>query len=233
MLLYCLKPTYSLRNQLLLSFGTAAIVVAILSVIATLICYHLSKQIRENKSNPLFQQQAMNRLSHNSRYIAGSLELFTINKMSFIHLIHELMIDRIVGYPEPGWENDTYVPFVDYDTGQNKYPLQAQPLPLDWDIELNINEDNKDEHLQERSDLVDLFSVFSTSSASYFMQGACNPKETNPESLSYYTNCTAANNDVTTGGILYPTQTNYGLYQNSADLAVLLKPLYESDPEIL
>lgn len=231
--MYFLKPTYSLRNQLLLGFGTAAVVVAILSLITTIVCYNVSSNIIENESNTLFQRQVMTRLYKNSRYVAKLFRIFTQNKETLVYLINEVVMDRIVGYPEPGWENDTYVPFKDMDTGRNIYPLKSKPLPLDWDIDLNINDANKAEQLQERSELVDLFSVLSTSSASYFMQGACDPNEWNNDSPGYYENCSEANNDVTTGGIINPTNTSYGLYTKSADLGVLLKPLYESYPEIL
>lgn len=114
------------------------------------------------------------------------------------------------------------------------YPLKSNPLPLDWQIILNINETNKEEHLQERSQWYDAgLSSVSTASASYFMQGSCNPEEENPTSLSYYENCTDVNNNVSSGGIVTPSPTNRALYEKSADIGVLLKPIYESDPDIL
>jgi hypothetical protein len=145
----------------------------------------------------------------------------------------ELVRDRIVGYPEAGWEEDMYVPFVDNETGTNKYPLRAKPLRMDFEIEQNINEENAFEHVQERSYWLRILPPGSSANASFFMQGVCDPAETNPKALTYYENCTVANNDVETGGVLQPTSTSKGLYEKAAELGILLKPLFESQAEII
>lgn len=231
--MYFLKPTYSLRNQLLRSFGNATAVAGIISFIAAIVCYYLSSKILQQDADTLFCNQIVSQLKTNNKYVAGTFTEFSSNFETALLLVREILTNCIVGYPESGWEDDRFVPFPDMDTGENIYPLKSKPLPLDWEIDLNINESNKVEHLQERARLFDTFPAVSTSSASYFMQGICDPNEFNSSSVSYYENCTVENNNVTTGGAIKPTATNLGLYQKSADLGIFLKPVYESHPEIL
>jgi hypothetical protein len=144
----------------------------------------------------------------------------------------EFVMDRIAGYPLKGWENDTYVPFLDMDTGTRRYPLNVTPAPLEWDIWLNVDSANAQENAQERSAWVQYFPV-STASGGYFMQGACDPNATDPTSWAYYPNCTDANNDVSTGGVVQPTPTNQGLQAKSGDLSVYFKALFESKQDAL
>ena len=67
------------------------------------------------------------------------------------------------------------------------------------------------------------------------MQGQCDPSVTDPQSKTYFPDCSDENNNVTHGSALFdgpPSPTNQGLYEKSSDLAVLMKPLYESHTDI-
>jgi len=163
----------------------------------------------------------------------------------------------IVGYgdlndnDDNGWERDAYVPFRDRTTGRNVYPLNASPLALDWNVSqqriLNNNNNNNsnsnnnnndyahEEHWQGRWDGTEPFLLQNHHLAplpSFFLQGVCDPNETNVTAAAYYPNCTAAHNDVTTGGAVQPTDAAFALYQKSADIGILLKPFFEAQREI-
>jgi hypothetical protein len=96
------------------------------------------------------------------------------NIESSISLLTELVRDRIVGYPNE-FADDRHVPFVDRETGEQKYPLKADLLPRDWQVHSNWNEDNLEEHTQERADVSkDLIGFMSTERSFFFFQGNCN-----------------------------------------------------------
>jgi hypothetical protein len=231
-----LNPSYTLRKQMLLCYGTASIVSAIFVYSLGCIALHYSFYTIKCYAEKSLGQQRVNQTRHNNRNVADLFSVFVTNQDQGLRLIRDLVTERIVGYPDPGWETDEYVPFPDIDrfaTQRNKYPLQSKPLPLEWEIIRNVNESNKVEHLQERADYMPNSSLrtISTASASYFMAGMCNPNVKN--STVRNNNCTIAHNNVSTGGVLRPTKTNRGLYEKSADIGVLLKPIYESTREIL
>jgi hypothetical protein len=183
------------------------------------------------QSNQVLQGQIKNKLSANSRYVAKTLNNYIENLDKMLQLTVEIVQDRIVNYPFEGWEEDLYVPFLDMDSGTNKYPLKSPLLPLDWQVVANVNESNLDEHFQERAEWAkNLFPVASI--PSYFFQGICDPKETNITGHFYYENCTDANNDWRTGGVVAPTPTSKGLYEKAADIGPLLKPIFETHEDL-
>jgi len=229
----CLKPTYSLRQQLLLSFGSASLLTLVIVVTVACICSQIAGETVKAHSEDLLRAQVVRRVVVNSRYVAETFSAYIENLEGTVQLLTEMTEDRIVGYPGPGWEEDEFVPFKDMDTNTNKYPLDSPFLPLDWAIDANINLENIEEHLQERKEWATFrYHETKSSTASYFMQGACDPSESNTNSITYFENCTDANNDWETGGVLQPTNTSKGLYKKSADLGVLLKPIFESQAEL-
>lgn len=137
--------------------------------------------------------------------------------------------DRFAGYPDASDDSET--PFFDILNQTNVYPLQNNPLPLDWDYRHtqnemgNVNNETQVEHVQGRYPLYP--TRLSTARANYIMQGACDPRVTDPNSMVYYPGCTEANNNVTTGGVVNPSPTNEQIYRKSADLGPFLKALYE------
>jgi len=196
-----------------------------------------------------------------SRLVGEQFEAYTVDMEGTIQLMVEAVRDRIVGYPYEGWDNDAYVPFFEdveqrqeeegvittetnntnTSDGQRRrrrvYPLRHPPPPMEWNIIPNLNPRNAREHLQEREPWLSLFPAVSTATAGYLMQGACDPSVVDSDDPvnrgRYYPNCTDANNDIGTGGVVQPTPTNMGLYERSGELTVFLKALWESQRDAL
>lgn len=229
----CLKPSYSLRQQLLLSFGSTALIALTIVVAMAVICSNIAGNIVTSRSGQGLTEQVKTRLVKDSRFVAESLSSYMQNLEGTVQLMAEVVKDRIVGFPEAGWQEDKFVPFRDRDTGTNKYPLKSPSLRMDFEIDRNINENNSFEHVQERDVWVPFLPPVSSANASFFMQGVCDPSVADPGALTYYVNCSVANNDVETGGVIQPTSTNKGLYEKAGDIGILLKPLFESQAEIL
>jgi hypothetical protein len=230
----CLKPTYSLRRQLLLGFGSTALISLTIVVSVAIILANLAGNTVKDRSEKLLNRQIEERLQKNSLFVAETVDGFAQNFAGTVRIVVELVQDRIVGYPEPGWENDTYIPFRDHDTGTNIYPLKARPLPMDFEIYQHTNSTRAREDVQERVEWITSGKLppSSTGNASYFIQGMCDPHESDSEARTYYPNCTEANNDMSSGGVVQPTRTNKALYEKSAEIGVLLKPLFESHAEL-
>lgn len=182
-------------------------------------------------ANDALKKQVEQRLIKNSHMVSRTVATYFENIEGLLAIMAEAVQDRIVGYPEPGWEEDLYVPFKDRETGRNRYPLKAKPVRLDWQVKANINKSNADEHYPGRPHLYPDVYEFASSEPDYFMPGTCDPLETNPSSKNYLPNCTDINNDVKAGGI-FPTPTHGGLIEKAADLAVILKSTFESNSEV-
>jgi HAMP domain-containing protein len=220
-------------------------------ILLTIVSAFVAARIFNEKAvNPLVQEQVNRTLATASARVAETFDAYMTTVEGTVQILVEAIQDRIVGYPSPGWENDEFVPFVDMDyngsngtaeedpnylLGRRAYPLNVKPPPLEWEQHPNINTENAFENLQERVDWVskEYFHHASTASASYFMQGACDPIETDPESDVFFPNCTAEHNNVATGGVIRPTATNYHLWRKSGDLGVFMKALFEAQPEAL
>jgi hypothetical protein len=230
---FCLKPSHSLRRQLLLSFGSSALLTLMVVVVVACTSAKIACDIVKGSADELLRDQVIRRLVNNSLYVAETFQGYMENIEGSVQLIVEYVENRIVGYPEAGWEEDKFVPFLDMETNASKYPLQSTPLKLDWEVETNIIVSNGEEHLLERSVwLQGLPPGVLASTPSFFIQGSCDPSETDPASLKYAKNCTEASNDVRTGGNKVPTNTSYSLYEKAADIGLILKAVFESTPDI-
>lgn len=228
----CLKPRYSLRYQLFASFGvTAACAIGVVVLAATLTAKSSGEALK-TVSRLLLQEQVVANARTSSQHAADSLSKKFENLEGVVSLLGEVTRDRIVGYPREGWQNDENIPFLDTFSGRNIYPLVNKELPLDWNIDVNVNSTNYEEHVHDRWPWYADHYPISTSSANYRIQGACDPAETDPAAPTYYQNCTAANNDFSTGGVLQPTETNQYLAEKASDLAIFLKPLYETHTDV-
>jgi hypothetical protein len=228
----CLKSSYSLRRQLLLSFGASAILTLSIVVALASISSHLAGQRVRGQADEVMRSQVIQNLVQSSEFEADIFTAYMNSLEGHVQIMVEATRERIAGYPDEGYEDDRHVPFPDMVSGSNKYPLKSPPAPLDWDINVNVNPSNAEEHLQERAIFALMYQI-SSESASYFIQGACDPAETNSSSLRYYPNCTEANNDIETGGVLAPTNTSKWIHEKAADLVVFLKPLFESNPVVI
>jgi hypothetical protein len=151
--------------------------------------------------------------------------------VDLINWMVEVGRDRFAGYPDA--QDDSQTPFFDILSQSNVYPLQNNPLPLDWDFthttnEMgNVNHETQLEHVQGRYPLYAGLPRLSTTSGMYIMQGGCDPRVIDPASTVYYPNCTEDNNNVTTGGIVQPSPTNEQIYRKGADLGPFMKAFYE------
>jgi len=113
------------------------------------------------------------------------------------------------------------------------YPIDADPLPLEWNITPNVNAQNAAEHLPYRP--MDWYlnsSNVSTINAAFFMQGMCDPQQGNPNHPAYRQGCTDANNDLMTGGIVAPTDANYHIATKAKDISWMLKALFEAHENV-
>jgi len=233
----CLKSTSSLRTQLLLSFGVSAFVSLAVVVILACTSAYLAGATVKDRADQLMRGQVTDNLLLSSQLVAEKLNAYMMDFEGTAQLMAEAIQDRIVGYPYEGWEDDRYVPFFDMDANDTRvYPLKMAPPRLDWDIDVNLNADVAVEHLQEREKWFKMFPQISTASAMYFMQGSCDPSQQDASGEKpqvYYPNCTSANNDVTTGGVVQPTATNKGLYEKAGDISVFLKALFEAQYEAM
>jgi hypothetical protein len=227
---FCLKSTYSLRRQLIVSYGcTALCTITLVVLLATIAAIHAGDVVKE-QTKDLMYDQAIEGLRGST---VESADLFS-KKFEQLRgsaaLLVEIVRDRIVGYPNE-YEDDQNVPFVDMETGKNKYPLRGPKLPRDFEVRSNWSPDTIAEHAQERAaPLARFVGIMSTRSAQFSFQGNCNPADIDPNGPGYLENCTDANNDPSLGGVLHPVKTLAGLEQPASDISLFLKPLWESEP---
>ena len=237
----CLNPNLSLGTQLMLSFGFVSITMISFVMVVCIAVTILSGQSVNKSTLETFDDLALKVEGRTVRYMAEFLTHRLIPS-DLVEIVWEATRERIAGYPNaPGFAEDVHVPFYDIDSKTNRYPIVGQPLPLEWQLKdfSNVNEANYQEHIHDRwrwyiSHDGDIGP--STQSAVYLMQGACDPDTTgtagNPASHMVYPNCTDANNDLRTGGVVAPTDTNELLHRKSSDLSPLLKALYEYQQDI-
>ena len=240
----CLKQNYSLRTQLLMSFGSAAFVSLALSVIVSIIILVRAGDVVKSRSTLVMEEQLHENFVVSTISTANMFGKLQENHEGLIHQMGELVLDRIVGYPEEGWEDDKHVPFSDMDSEErnmfsgeimekNVYPIRAEAVPLDWRINIDITEENAANVAPGRENWLDLVKHIATySTGAFFFQGACDPAMKSPTWVTYYPNCTEANNDLATGGIIRPSNKVQGLYRKSAEIGLLLRPLFEASSDV-
>ena len=208
---------------------TSTIAIGVVMLVACLTVRSSGEEVQAQTVDLLTEQVIANTLA-SSEHAAITLSKKLEHLQDVVSLLVEATRDRIVGYPGNGWEDDRHVPFFETFTGRNVYPLKSDSLPLDWNISRNVNQSNYQEHLQDRYTWYS--DPITTANAVYRVQGECDPSETDPAAKTYYENCTDANNDVVIGGVVQPTSTSRYLKEKSADLAVFLKPIFESHPDV-
>lgn len=214
---------------MIVSYGcTALLTIMLVVVLATIAAEHAGNIVREQTSS-LLQDLVIDGLQETEFQTAGLVTQKFQTLRGSAALLAEIIRDRIVGYPDD-FENGQNVPFFDMETGENTYPLQGNKLPRDFELLLNWNEENLEEHVQERADIMqDYMHILSSDSATFAFQGNCDPNDTDPNGAGYLENCTEANNDATLGGVVHPVPTLAGLAKAADDLGIFLKPLWEAD----
>jgi hypothetical protein len=212
---------------------TAFITIFIVVLIATIAARRAGGEVKESSAE-LFRNQ-LDAILQESGLLTGAILGKKMDKLrGSASLLTEIVRDRIVGYPNDGWEDDTYVPFVDSDTGKRKYPLEAKLLPRDWQVTPNLRDaESLTEHIQERATYEDLqpyIDIWNTETAVFQFQGNCDPNQTHANETGYYPFCSDDHNNAAIGGAINPTQTLAGLEQKAADIGVFLKAIFEAEP---
>ena len=228
-----LKPSYTLRKQLSVSFGVCAVLT--LTFVVALACLSARSggdYIQDDTRDVLNTQVRVNVLQYNL-YLANHLTEYFSYLEGAAQLVVEITQDRLMGYPQGGWQEDRFVPFYDTESQGYKYPLNNQgALRHDWDILRNVNASNARENLIDRAEPCAVtWPIISTATPSFHMPGSCNPTAS-PGSRAYLPNCTEANNNIETGGIVSPSTTTKPIFDKAADIGLLLKPIYEAVGEI-
>lgn len=229
----CLRPNYSLRRQLVVSYGaTAFLTIFAVVLMATIAALSAGRGVK-SETRSLFTDQLIEGLHESGILTARIFSKKFNNLRTSSSLLTEIVRDRVVGYPAE-FADDRHVPFVDMETGTRQYPLKAKLLPRDWQVQSNWRLDNLEEHTQERAELFKAFVGFmSTESAFFSFQGNCNPEDTVPSLPGYFPFCTDDNNNATLGGAVNPTPTLAALEQKAADIGVFLKPIWEAEPSAM
>jgi hypothetical protein len=232
----CLKPNYTLRRQLVAGYGITAFVTLFIVVAMASISAHRAGSIVREESNALFQTQLDDILQRSGVLTGDILDKKMESLRGSVNLLAEIVRDRIVGYPNDGWETDRHLPFVNVETGKRFYPIKANLLPRDFEIRSNLdasNGTNLKENLQERGGehvLLPFLNIWNTESAMFSFQGNCDPDLTNPTEPGYYPFCSEENNDASLGGKINPTKTLAPLEQKAADVGVFAKAIFEAQP---
>jgi len=224
----CLNSRFTLRAQMMLSFGVFSTCIIALVVVTCITVSLVSGRVIKDQASKSLEDLSRLLEGRAARYVAEELTP-RLNLDDVVDLLAEATKDRFQGYPI--YEDDSKVPFRDIFTNTSQYPIVSQKLPLDWQIEPNVNEENYQEHLQDRWFSEPERARISTSNAVYIMPGSCNPNTTDPTSAAYWQNCTKANNDISSGGI-FPTPTSEQVHRKAASLTPLLKALYEYHQDI-
>jgi hypothetical protein len=230
----CINPRYSLRRQLMLSFGSvSALTIVFVVVICILITYMEGEHVKTINQKS-FEELARNSQGTTARYLSESLEQRL--PVDLVQILYEATLDRFQGYnpydDQQENEDDSKVPFRDAITGERVYPIVGDPMPLDWEIIANVHGDNFQEHVQSsRWDFYQSKTV-STANAVFHMQGTCDPTELDLKSRLYWPNCTAANNDMSTGGVERPVPSAAAIHRKGSDLVPLIKAIFEANEEV-
>ena len=231
--LFCLSPKYTLRSQLMLSFGSVNLLAVVSLVVGCLIVAHLVGQNIKKINQENFEDRLVNSIQSTTvRYLAHSLEQ-QFMPVDLIDVLEEVAQDRFQGYPSSLEEKIT--PFKDAYTGEQVYPIDNDDLFLDWQIPAHVTEENYLENLQ--SSRWDGFyksqSSVSTQNAAFLMQGACDPDEVDPDTgAAYWPNCTSANNDIASGGAIHPLSSTGRLHDMGKDVVPMLKAIMEAKSEV-
>jgi hypothetical protein len=225
---FCLRPSFTIRTQLMLSFGIINVVtITVVVVVCVLIAILSGENIKEINTSSF---QALERESqvHSARYVARSLDQRLLHEGE-VNILCETVLDRFQGYPSP---TDEDVPFLDMESGTKIYPVVVGPMPLDWQLQPNVDEENYEEHFQDRSFWKNHLDTASTIHAGFSMRGTCDPSVTNRTDPRYWPVCTDANNDISTGGVVAPSPMIASIHRKGSDIVPVLKALFESKEEM-
>jgi hypothetical protein len=241
----CLNSRFTLRTQMMLSFGMVSSFTIVIVVVVSILASRLAGDQVIKITTQTFDQQAQEIAGTMAHYLADDLTA-RILPHDLVQILYEATRDRFAGYPV--YQDDSRVPFVNsLDPAKGSfYPLVGKPLPLDWQISnksssssevpaANVNGTNYHEHVQNRYAWFDHSPTLDTSNAAFYMQGMCDPAASpdDPQTQhAYLINCTDANNHIPTGGVIAPSPTTAQIHRKASDLVPLLKSLHEYHQDI-
>uniref|UniRef100_A0A7S4NFJ6 Uncharacterized protein n=1 Tax=Odontella aurita TaxID=265563 RepID=A0A7S4NFJ6_9STRA len=179
-------------------------------------------------SKQQLQVWARKRASSSARLVSDALD--PMMPRDAVNIIGQVLKDRFAGYPnDPGYLNDTLVPFHDMDSGRRMYPVNAKNLRMDWDLPSTVNDTNANEHVGDgRWGWYRHYAGgLSTEGSVFHMQGSCDPNIFDPHHRNYHPNCTDAHNDPLRGGEVHNVPTTAGIYRKVKDLDPFFKALFE------
>ena len=222
----CLKSNNSLRYQVLISFGSISAVAILTIITAAIVTSIMAGHRVQSHAESTLRAQAIRTIRVSSESLADTVSRRSDSIHGAVSILVEATRDRLVGR---NWETDDQVPFIDMVSGQRRYPLAPVFLPPDWNITVNIHEDDYLEHVGEKRSDWYKFDSISTAHATFTFQGQCDPSATEGDQ-AYYPNCTDANNDPKTCGVVRPVVST--LYEKVGFLQYILKPLFETHSTI-
>lgn len=226
----CMRPEYSLRKQMMLTFGSINAVTTIVVVACCIIfAVFAGEQARSSSEGNI--QDAVEDVAGDIAVYLGENFDHRFMLYDIVHTIEEATMDRFEGYPNKADDN---VPFLDMYTNSRMYPIDSTEmklLALDWAVVPNANESNKDEHFQERWGFYASLNA-STSYGSFHFQGSCNPDAKDPNTSGYYKNCTTMNSEILAGGVVEARESTEQIYRQGSDLVPLLKAIFEANSDI-
>ena len=221
---FCLSNKYKLKTQLMMSFGCVNLLTVLLVMLVFVTtCYVVGdsiKDINQEEFETLFIRESQ---PLTVSYLAEALEK-RFMPVDLVDLLHEAAQDRFQGYPNSLFD-DNMTPFRDIYSGRNIYPVKGAPMPMDWQVQKDVNESNYEEHSQKSR--YDTFlktqRAVTTANANFMMQGVCDPNDFDEASPNYWPNCTDSNNNVTMGGVINPVPTAGPIYNMASDIVPLVK----------
>jgi hypothetical protein len=125
-----LSPKYTLKMQLMLSFGTVNFCTIVLVLLGCIfVSLYVGNSVKEINQKAFEDQLVREIQATTVRYLAESLEQQFI-PVDLVDIIEEATQDRFQGYPNSLF-NDDATPFRDSLTGRNIYPIVGDPMFLD------------------------------------------------------------------------------------------------------
>ena len=121
-----LNPSYPLRRQMLLTFGTVSSLTILLVMIVAIVASIATGNVIKDETNTNVEQWIDDFTVSTSRLVAEALSPM-IMPSNLVDLMVEIAQDRFSGYPTA--KDDSMTPFYDAENKTNTYPLKNKPLP--------------------------------------------------------------------------------------------------------
>ena len=137
-----LKPKYSLRFQLWISFGsTAALAIVIVCVSAAILSIQAGKVVQATAESAL-QEQVVRTIQSSSALLADTVAKNLDNLLTSVSILATVTQDRM---DEPFYDTPNTTTTT---RGKQQYPLMDIEAPLDWELQANVDDTNFEEHIQ-------------------------------------------------------------------------------------